>query len=206
MENHDTTHLRACPSRLSRGPSLTASTRWDDCFQGDGGCRERPLMCEYCGCQQITTIAELTREHDAVVELVGRIKAALPARRLDDVAESCRQILAILAPHTVVEEEGLFPEMTDEFPEHIGVLRSEHREIEKVLREAAEGFPDDPTWPDRLVAVLHLLREHILKEQDGVFPAALIALDAEQWERIEAVRAQISTAATTSVANERDHA
>lgn len=163
-------------------------------------------MCEYCGCQQIATIAELYREHDAVVALVGRIKAALPDRRLDDVAESCRQILAILAPHTVVEEEGLFPEMTDEFPDHIGVLRSEHREIEKVLGEAAKGFPDDPTWPDRLVAVLHLLREHILKEQDGVFPAALIALDAEQWERIEAVRAQISTAATTSVANERDHA
>lgn len=163
-------------------------------------------MCEYCGCQQIATIAELTREHDAVVALVGQIKASLPDRRLDEVAESCQQILAILAPHTVVEEDGLFPEMTDEFPDHIEALCAEHREIEKVLGEAAEGFPDDPTWPDRLVAVLHLLREHILKEQDGVFPAALIALDANQWERIEAVRAQISTAATTSVANERNHA
>lgn len=163
-------------------------------------------MCEYCGCQQIATIAELTREHDAVVALVGRIKASLPDRRRADVAESCQQILAILAPHTVVEEEGLFPEMNAEFPDHISVLRSEHREIEKVLGEAADGFPDDPTWPDRLVAVLHLLREHILKEQDGVFPAALVALDAEQWERIEAVRAQVSTAATTWAANERDHA
>ncbi|HZW45846.1 MAG TPA: hemerythrin domain-containing protein [Dermatophilaceae bacterium] len=162
-------------------------------------------MCEYCGCQQIATIAELTREHDAAVELVRQIKAALPDRRLDDVAQSCQQILAILAPHTVVEEEGLFPEMNDEFPDHISVLRSEHREIEKVLGEAADGPPDDPTWPDRLVAVLHLLREHILKEQDGVFPAALAALDAGQWERIEALRAQISRAATTSAANERDH-
>jgi len=169
------------------------------------GCCVRPLMCEYCGCQQIATIAELTREHDAAVELVGQIKAALPDRRLDDVAQSCQQILAILAPHTVVEEEGLFPEMNDEFPDHISVLRSEHREIEKVLGEAADGPPDDPTWPDRLVAVLHLLREHILKEQDGVFPAALAALDAGQWERIEALRAQISRAATTSAANERDH-
>ena len=125
----------------------------------------------------------------------------------------CQQILAILAPHTVVEEEGLFPEMTDEFPDHIEVLRSEHREIEKVLGEAAGGFPDDPTWPDRLVVVLHMLREHILKEQDGVFPAALVALDPDQWERIEAVRAQISlvsttlavtTSATTLAPSERD--
>lgn len=155
-------------------------------------------MCEYCGCQQIATIAELTSEHDAVVTLVGRIKASLPSQRRDDVAQSCQQILAILAPHTVVEEDGLFPEMTDDFPDHIEALRSEHREIEAVLGEAADGFPDDPTWPDRLVAVLHLLREHILKEQDGVFPAAVIALDADQWERVEAVRAQVSSTFSTS--------
>ena len=153
-------------------------------------------MCEYCGCQQIATIAELYSEHDAVVAHVSLIHSALAGERPGEVASSCQQILAILAPHTVVEEEGLFPEMTDEFPDHIQVLRSEHREIEEVLDEAAGGFPDDPTWPDRLVAVLHLLREHILKEQDGVFPAALIALDADQWERIEAVRAQLAAPTT----------
>jgi hemerythrin-like domain-containing protein len=170
-------------------------------------------MCEYCGCQQIAVIGELYSEHDAVVALVGQIQSSLAGQRVEDVATSCQQILAILAPHTVVEEEGLFPEMTDEFPDHIEVLRSEHREIEKVLGEAAGGFPDDPTWPDRLVVVLHMLREHILKEQDGVFPAALVALDPDQWERIEAVRAQISlvsttlavtTSATTLAPSERD--
>ena len=153
-------------------------------------------MCEYCGCQQIATIAELYSEHDAVVAHVSLIHSALAGERLEEVTSSCQQILAILAPHTVVEEDGLFLEMTDEFPDHIQVLRSEHREIEEVLGEAAGGFPDDPTWPDRLVAVLHLLREHILKEQDGVFPAALIALDADQWERIEAVRAQLEAPST----------
>ncbi len=150
-------------------------------------------MCEYCGCQQIATIAELTREHDAAVELVGRIQTALRGQHLEDVATRCQQILDILAPHTVVEEEGLFPEMADEFPDHVAVLRSEHREIEKVLGEAADGLPDDPTWPDRLIEVLHLLREHILKEQDGVFPAALAALDSGQWERIEILRAQVNS-------------
>lgn len=63
------------------------------------------------------------------------------------------------------------------------------------------------------MVVLHMLREHILKEQDGVFPAALVALDPDQWERIEAVRAQISlvsttlavtTSATTLAPSERD--
>ena len=148
-------------------------------------------MCEYCGCQQIATIAELYREHDRVVTIIGHIHRSLAGQRLGDVAGSCQQILAILALHTVVEEEGLFPEMSQEFPDHIETLRSEHREIEKVLGEATGGVPGDPTWPDRLVGVLFLLREHILKEQDGVFPAALATLDADQWERIEAVRSHI---------------
>jgi len=149
-------------------------------------------MCEYCGCQQIATIAELTREHDDVVTVVGRVHASLAGRRPEEVAAGCVRILAILAPHTVVEEEGLFPEMTDDFPDHIEALRAEHREIEKVLGEAGNGPPDDPTWPERLTHALFLLREHILKEQDGVFPAALTALDADQWERIEAVRARVA--------------
>jgi hemerythrin-like domain-containing protein len=152
-------------------------------------------MCEYCGCQQIATIAELTREHDAVVTLAGETAKALADGRLQDVVTGCAQILVTLAPHTVVEEEGLFPAMVDEFPEHIDTLRSEHRELEKVLGEAGQdagSFPDDPTWPERLTAVLHLLRDHILKEQDGVFPAALIALDPDQWERIEEIRARVS--------------
>jgi hemerythrin-like domain-containing protein len=154
-------------------------------------------MCEYCGCQEIAVIGELTREHDAVVALISRIKSSLADQHLEDVAETCRQISSLLAPHTLVEEQGLFPEMTEDFPDHIEVLRSEHRKIENTLDEAVGGAPDDPTWPDRLLGVLHLLREHILKEQDGVFPAALAALDADQWDRIESVRAQFGSASTT---------
>jgi Hemerythrin HHE cation binding domain. len=161
-------------------------------------------VCEYCGCQQIATIAELYREHDDVAAQVGLIRSALAGERLGDVAKSCQQILAILGPHTVVEEEGLFPEMADEFPDHIEVLRSDHREIEKVLGEAADGPPEDPTWPARLLGVLRLLGEHILKEQDGVFPAAQIALDPDQWERVEAVRAQLVAGSGTSSTIERD--
>jgi hemerythrin-like domain-containing protein len=159
-------------------------------------------VCEYCGCQQIATIAELTREHDAVDALGDQIQHALSGQRHDEVATGCRRILAVLAPHMVVEEEGLFSDMAYDFPDPIGDLRSEHREIEKVLGEAAGGFPRDPTWPDRLVNVLYLLREHIRKEQDGVFPAAQVALDAFQWERIEAVRAKVLAASGTMPSQE----
>ncbi|MFR0354254.1 hemerythrin domain-containing protein [Streptomyces sediminimaris] len=150
-------------------------------------------MCEYCGCQSLSAIDELTREHDAVVTLISLVR---DARRDDDTtrtAELAREIAAALDPHTEVEEHGLFPALADEFPEKIAALEAEHRRIESVLAEAAEGVPADPGWPERLMDTLALLREHILKEQDGVFPAALAMLEPEQWEAVEAVRTRVGS-------------
>lgn len=151
-------------------------------------------MCEYCGCQQIDSIAELTREHDAIVVAAGEVCRQVEAGDLATAASTCRLIVALLRPHTFVEEDGLFPCLAKDFPDHVHTLRAEHRQIEAVLAESARAVPDDPTWPARLVAALHLLREHILKEQDGLFPAALVALDNDQWERIEGIRARAGSA------------
>jgi hemerythrin-like domain-containing protein len=148
-------------------------------------------MCEYCGCQSLTTIDELTREHDAVVDLIGHVREAHRDGRVTRMAELAREIAAVLGPHTQVEEHGLFPALAAEFPEKIAVLEAEHRRIEAVLAEADGPFLADPTWPERLRETLDLLREHILKEQDGVFPAALAFLDPEQWEAVEAVRRRV---------------
>ena len=73
-------------------------------------------MCEYCGCQALDAIAELTAEHDAVVELGGQARRALDRGDLDRAADRARAIAAVLRPHTAVEEEALFPAMAAEFP------------------------------------------------------------------------------------------
>jgi hypothetical protein len=63
--------------------------------------------------------------------------------------------------------------------------------VEAVLAEVAGGVtPADPTWPDRLIEAMAMLRDHILKEQDGVFPAALANLSTEECEAVEATRAK----------------
>ncbi|GAB3815144.1 hemerythrin domain-containing protein [Micromonospora zhanjiangensis] len=147
-------------------------------------------MCEYCGCQAVTAIAELTREHDRVVGMMADVRAAHAARDFVRMAGLARRMAEILAPHTEVEEEGLFPLLADEFPAHVATLRDEHRRVETVLGAAAAATPTDPRWPDELVAVLDLLREHILKEQDGVFPAALTSLSGADWDAVDAVRAR----------------
>lgn len=150
-------------------------------------------MCEYCGCQALDAIAELTAEHDLVVELSRQVRAALRAGDPDAAAERSRAVAAVLEPHTAVEEGALFPALADEFGDHVAALEAEHRLVESVLAESAEGTPSDPSWPERLDRALYLLREHILKEQDGVFPAALAHLDPTQWEALEAVRAVVGS-------------
>ncbi|GGZ87999.1 hemerythrin domain-containing protein [Streptomyces echinoruber] len=156
-------------------------------------------MCEYCGCQAVRTIDELTQEHEWVVRLISHVRDARRDGAIARMAGLAREIAAVLHPHTRVEEHGLFPAMSEEFPEKIAALEDEHRRIEAVLAEADGAFLTDPSWPDRLIDALNLLREHILKEQDGVFPAALALLDTEQWEAVEAVRAQVGTHAPGAV-------
>jgi hypothetical protein len=147
-------------------------------------------MCEYCGCQALSAIADLTREHDEVVTLISHVRAAHAAGDVTAMAKLAKEIAAVLGPHTIVEEEGLFPPLAGDFPDHVANLAAQHRLIESVLGAAADGVPDDPAWPSRLAEALHLLREHILAEQDGVFPAALSHLGTSDWEAIETVRAR----------------
>lgn len=152
-------------------------------------------MCEYCGCQALTAIAELTREHDAVVNLIGEARSAHATADTPRLAELARSIATLLAPHTEVEEHGLFPAMAAEFPDHVAALVAEHRRIEAVLGEAAAGTPVDAAWPVRFLDVLGTLREHILKEQDGLFPAALASLRPADWDEIDAIRTRVGGAA-----------
>ncbi|MGH3154525.1 MAG: hemerythrin domain-containing protein, partial [Streptosporangiaceae bacterium] len=135
-------------------------------------------------------IDELTREHDVVVGLISEVRAASAAPDVPRMAQLARRIAAVLGPHTQVEENGLFPAMEADFPEHMAALRTEHRHVEAVLAEASTGTPADPGWPARLTGVLGMLRQHILKEQDGVFPAALAGLSTSDWEAVENVRVQ----------------
>ena len=66
-------------------------------------------MCEYCGCQALETIDELTQEHERVVTLISRVRDAHRDGKVAYMAELAREISTVLGPHTQVEEHGLFP-------------------------------------------------------------------------------------------------
>lgn len=150
-------------------------------------------MCEYCGCDQIEAIAELTAEHDRLREL-GRLLAA--AAHADDVAgarAAAGQMRAVLRPHTEVEEVALFPAMAVEYPDQIAALTGEHRELERVLAALA-GDPLPADWAVQANAAVEDLFEHILKEQDGVFPASVTTLGAHDWDAVDDVRRRVGSA------------
>jgi hypothetical protein len=144
-------------------------------------------MCEYCGCQNVPAIALLTAEHDRIREVAGNLEAA--ARRADlTVARSlARQLLQQLLPHTAVEEQGLFPAMAGEFGEHVDTLLSDHRHIEQALHAVAAAQPAPEGWPMLVRTVVGELFDHILREQDGLFPASLSVLTPRQWDHLDEV-------------------
>jgi hemerythrin-like domain-containing protein len=145
-------------------------------------------MCEYCGCQALEAIAELTREHDRALVLVRDAEQALLRRDVASAAAACVRLTDVLAPHTAVEERALFPALEPDFPSQIAALHTEHRQIEAALAEASGAAPPDG-WEARLLAALTVLRNHIRKEEDGVFPAALGILTPTQWDALATVRA-----------------
>ena len=150
-------------------------------------------MCEYCGCQALAPIAELSGEHDLVLSLVCEARVARDEGDVSRMAGLASQIAAVLGPHTQAEERGLFPALAGDFPDQMAILEAEHQQIAAVLGEASSGPPEDPAWPDRLTVALALLRAHIHKEQDGVFPAALATLRPADWEAMENIRTQVGS-------------
>jgi iron-sulfur cluster repair protein YtfE (RIC family) len=155
-------------------------------------------VCEYCGCQDLPAIAALTREHDAIRDVA---RTAARAARDNDrraAAVAARLLLELLRPHTAIEERGLFPAMAGEFGDHVASLMSDHRHLDEALASIADPGNTDEGWPQRLHSALADLFNHILREQDGLFPATLSVLTPQQWETLEQVRIDITLSSPTA--------
>lgn len=141
-------------------------------------------MCESCGCLNIDVIAELTAEHDRLRELGRHLQDATASGDLPAARATADAMRAILAPHTTVEERGLFPLLAGDYPDQMDALTADHRTIDEALSTIA----DAPDWQHIALAAVDSLFEHILREQDGDFPAALATLTADGWDEIATVR------------------
>jgi len=126
-------------------------------------------------------IRDYIAEHERAINLGGGAVRAIDAGDLHKARDLVRAMAAELRSHWAGEENGLFAVMRQDplFAEHIDPLVQEHRELEELL-----GSVDlsDPADQDLIRTAALELRKHIAKEEDGLFPASLTALNGEEWD------------------------
>jgi len=125
-------------------------------------------------------IAQLNAEHDAIVNSSYALEIAYRDQDVEAARAACKELGELLHPHTRREESGLFAEMKKDelFTEHVASLCAEHVELDSELEAIEAG--DLASIPKMLT----LLNNHIDREENGLFPAALAYLDDTQWDTI----------------------
>ena len=149
-------------------------------------------MCTYCGCEAIGSIGRLMAEHTAIINTLTALRQACESGDGDAVREAARHVATHLDPHTGKEEHGIFAvlsEQDDLFAGHVSSLCAEHTMLDALLADIAGGAHH------RAGEFENALHDHIDKEDNGLFPAAAIALDGPDWERVDELEAAFGTAA-----------
>lgn len=141
-------------------------------------------MCNYCGCQDQTLIRDFYAEHNATRDLADAARRSIDAGDLETARERIRQLLVDLESHWAGEENGLFAVMVEHYPEdfadYIHPLVEEHRALSAFLRGLDVG---DPEHQRAYADQVRELYEHMLREEDSLFPASVVTFTGADWTR-----------------------
>lgn len=120
-------------------------------------------------------------EHVRLLDLAGDVRRVVD-RDLGAARQRFAELVYLLDAHVRREERGLFAVLREagEFVEHVDELEAEHARLDA----AVAALPGGEAWADALAPVLRALAEHIYKEEQGLFPAALATLSGDQWDAV----------------------
>lgn len=96
-------------------------------------------MCDYCDCRSRNLIAALGQDHDQIRSLMATVRFALAG----DDWPAAAGALAALAPHSELEEGGLYRELADAGVPTDG-LYAEHASVDSTIAAAAD--PTGTQW------------------------------------------------------------
>ena len=135
-------------------------------------------MCSYCGCQSISLVGRFMAEHEQLVNLTGDLHRAQESGDAPTVEVALTGILAVLHPHAGAEEAGLFAVLrrNPDFTDHVDGLCAEHTALDTLAGRVRAGEHD------LIHEFITMLRHHMDKEDNGLFPAAAIELDGPAWD------------------------
>ena len=137
-------------------------------------------MCSYCGCDSIDVVGRFMREHVEIINATGDLRRATEAADPAGVHDAVATVRRLLDPHAAAEEAGLFTVLAEdaEFTDHVRRLCREHGGLHQLLDRVDAGS-------HALLPVFEkMLRAHIDREENGLFPAAAIAFAGMEWERV----------------------
>jgi iron-sulfur cluster repair protein YtfE (RIC family) len=115
----------------------------------------------------------LLQDHQTIQQILSKIEKT-------NVSESERRELLFstlrekLEAHEILEETVFYPEI-DKFPiagELVNVAFEEHAEFDAILQEISELPVDKLEWLERVAELKYLVQQHIINEENRMFPAA----------------------------------
>lgn len=139
-------------------------------------------MCDHCGCREYGPIAELTADHERILELAWRVAesdrdgtdGSDGTDGTDPIAVARAELAALLAVHAEKEELGLYPLLAatgDLATPQRDALEAEHRDVHEIL---AHGTFDRRDF--------FALAAHIEEEEVELFPFAMFGFEDEEWD------------------------
>lgn len=140
-------------------------------------------MCSYCGCDSVTVIGRFMDEHVTIINASGDLRRACLLGDPETVLRAVTVLRGLLGPHADAEEAGLFSVLAEdaEFTEQVRGLCREHGALHQLLDRVGAGS-------HALFPVFEkMLRAHIDREENGLFPAAAIAFAGPEWDRVTAL-------------------
>jgi hemerythrin-like domain-containing protein len=143
----------------------------------------------------IATIELLSKQHQEVLAQLAEAETRLEA---GDLSAFAAYLEGDVVLHFSIEEGALFPVMerylsVDQGP--LAVMHAEHASFRELLRHLGAGVRAADRNQQRICArdLIELLRAHIAKEDQVLFPMASRILTADEQGEVDARAAELGT-------------
>jgi hemerythrin-like domain-containing protein len=150
-----------------------------------------------------TTIELLSTQHQDVLTYLAAVEAEIGAPGGADLATFAGYLEAEVMHHFELEEHALFPLLENHLPTTHGplaIMNAEHVEFRQLLQGLAAAVRAGALVAQRAQAadLIALLRGHIAKEDQVLFPMAERLLSREELGEVERRAAALATTRTAS--------
>lgn len=149
-----------------------------------------------------TTIELLGTQHQEVLARLTEVETAIRTGRNSDLAPFAAYLAEEVLHHFALEEQALFPQLANHLPlEHgpMAVMNAEHQAFRELLADltGAVGSGNVDAQRTHAAELVHLLRGHIAKEDQVLFPMALRLLSPAEIAAVDRCAAALAAAAVS---------